>query len=69
MIQRIERVDEIPLMLNWLMQMGVHEVTDSIYKPHTNWDGLTYGKLAALFVTYVVHLTTGQKMVLWEFAW
>jgi transposase len=55
MQQRIERVDEIPLLLHWLDQMGVQEKIDSLWKPHGNWDGLSYGQLAKLFLTCVLH--------------
>ncbi len=55
MQQRIERVDEIPLLLHWLDQMGVQEKIDSLWKPHGNWEGLSYGQLAKLFLTYVLH--------------
>jgi len=30
MIQKIERVDVIPLVIHWLKQMRVHEVIDHI---------------------------------------
>ena len=36
-------------------QMGVQENIDSLWKPHGNWDGLSYGQLAQLFLTYVLH--------------
>ncbi len=55
MQQRIERVDDIPLLLEWLNRMGVREKIDSHWKPHGNWDGLSYGQLAQLFLTYVLH--------------
>ncbi len=52
MQQRIERVDEIPLLMHWLDQMGVQEKIDSLWKPHGNWEGLSYGQLTQLFLTY-----------------
>lgn len=52
MQQRIERVDDIPLLLEWLNRMGVREKIDSHWKPHGNWDGLSYGQLAQLFLTW-----------------
>ncbi len=58
MKQRIERVDSIPLIIHWLMQMKVHEIIDRIYAPHSNWQGLSYGQLALLFITYVLHSLT-----------
>jgi transposase len=55
MQQRIERVDDIPLILEWLGQMGVQEKIDSLWKAHGNWGGLSYGQLAQLFLAYVIH--------------
>ena len=38
--------------------MRVQETIDSIWLPHGNWGGLSYGQLATLFVTYVLHSLT-----------
>jgi transposase len=38
--------------------MEVHEIIDRIYTPHSNWQGLSYGQLALLFITYVLHSLT-----------
>jgi transposase len=54
--QRIERIDSIPLIFYWLMKMRVQEIIDTIWHPHTNWQGLSYGQLAVLFVIYVLHM-------------
>lgn len=54
-MQRIERVDDIPLILEWLTRMGVQEKIDSLWKPHGNWRGLSYGRLAQPFLAYVIH--------------
>jgi transposase len=56
--QRIERVDNIPLILYWLKQMGIVEIIDATFTPHTNWQSLSYGQLAVLFLTYVLHKRT-----------
>jgi len=55
---RIERVDTIPLIIACLMKMRTQEIIDAIFIPHTNWSGLSYGQLAVLFVTYVLHSLT-----------
>jgi hypothetical protein len=52
---KIERVDDIPLIFHWLMKMGVAELVDRIWPTHGNWKGLSYGQLAVLFITYMVH--------------
>jgi len=41
-----------------LERMDVKESIDSIFKPHGNWSGLSYGQLSVLFVTYVMHSMT-----------
>jgi transposase len=51
----IERVDELPIILHWLIKMRVQVIIDVIWHPHRNWIGLSYGQLAVLFVTYVIH--------------
>lgn len=53
--QRIERVDDIPLILHWLKKMRIAECIDAIWASHGNRQGLSYGQLAVLFITYVVH--------------
>jgi len=66
--QRIERVDDIPLLLHWLSTMKVQEVIDSIWQPHGNWDGLRYGQLAQLFIAYVIHTQTHTLCTMEEWA-
>jgi len=58
MAQKIERVDSIPIILAVLHRMGVQEIIDTVFVAHGNWSGLTYGQLAVLFVTYVLHSLT-----------
>ena len=58
MTQKIERIDTIPLIIGFLKQMRVQEAIDGIFKPHSNWSGLSYGQLAVVFVTYVLHSMT-----------
>ncbi len=53
--QKIERVDEIPLILNWLTKMRTAEMIDAVWYSHGNWQGLSYGQSAVLFITYVVY--------------
>lgn len=55
---KIERVDNIPIIVIWLLKMRVHEFIDSIWKPHGNWQGLSYGQLSVLFIAYVIQRRT-----------
>ena len=61
-IIRIERVDELPLILTWLLKMRIAEMIDGIWQAHGQWEGLSYGKLALLFVTYIIHQRSHRLM-------
>ena len=52
---QIERVDAIPILVTWLQHMAVAEHIDSHWTPHREWEGLRYGQLAVLFLTFVLH--------------
>ena len=56
--QKIERVDSLPLILYWLTKMRIQEAIDTIWHPHPNWQGLSYGQLAVLFIAYVLYMHT-----------
>jgi transposase len=50
-----ERIDELPLLIHWLKQMRVDVIIDSVLgPPHGNWEGLSYGEVALVFLTHVV---------------
>ena len=50
-----ERIDELPLLIYWLKQMRVDVIIDSVLgPPHGNWDGLSYGEVALVFITHIV---------------
>ena len=57
-MKRIERADSLPLILHWLLVMRVHEFIDVIWQPHGNWEGLSYGKLAVLFLAFILYTHT-----------
>jgi transposase len=58
MERRIERVDNIPLIIHWLLNMRLDEIIDGIYASRKNWEGLSYGQLSIFFLTYVIHSLT-----------
>ncbi len=62
MTQKIQRVDTIPLIIAILTRMGVRRVIDSVFIQHGNSSGLSYGQLAVLFVTYVLHSLTYHQI-------
>jgi transposase len=50
-----ERIDDVPLLISWLLQMQVGEIVDSILgPPHGNRQGLSYGQLAVVFIAYIL---------------
>lgn len=59
---RIERVDNLPIIINWLLKMQVHRHIDAIWTTHENWQGVSYGQLALLFVAYVIQRRTHRLM-------
>ena len=56
--QKIERVDGIPLIVHWLLKMRVPELIDAIWHPHSHWQGLSYGQLALLVLTFIIYTHT-----------
>lgn len=55
--KKIEQVDGIPLTVYWLLKMRVAEIIDRVLPhPHPNRQGLSYGQLAVLFLTYILYL-------------
>jgi transposase len=53
----IERADELPLLIYWLLRMRVDQIIDTVLPhPHPNRQGLSYGQLALIFIAFVVYL-------------
>jgi transposase len=50
-----ERIDNLPVVIYWLKRMQVDVIIDRVLGPgHGNWEGLSYGEVALVFVAYVV---------------
>jgi hypothetical protein len=50
-----ERIDELPVVIHCLKQMQVDVIIDRVLGPaHGNWEGLSRGELALVYVSYVV---------------
>ena len=49
-----ERVDDIPLLLNQIMQMGIPDILDENDPTHGNWDGLSLGWTAAIWLVHIL---------------
>jgi len=50
-----ERIDDIPVIVEWLRQMNVSKLIDqNLSRPHGNHQGLSFGQLSVLFLTYMI---------------
>lgn len=50
-----ERVDDIPVIIHWLSQMCIQSLLDQeLPLPHGNRQGLSYGQLAVLLLSYIL---------------
>lgn len=49
-----ERVDDIPLLTAFLKQMGVQSLLDRHFPTHGNWQGLSLGWLATVWLSYII---------------
>lgn len=50
-----ERIDELPVLVKCLKQMWVDTIIDSVLgPPHGNWEGLSYGELAVVFISHTL---------------
>ncbi len=50
-----ERIDDIPVIVKWLLNMGIAKCIDQkLKKPHGNHKGMSYGELSVLLLTYII---------------
>lgn len=50
-----ERVDDIPVIVEWLKQMEIAKWIDQkLSQPHGNHQGMSYGQLSVLLLTYII---------------
>jgi len=49
-----ERVDDIPLLLNQIMQMDIPIILDNNFPTHGNWDGLSLGWTTAIWLVHIL---------------
>jgi len=50
-----ERIDDIPLLMRWLLDMHIDQIVDNVLgTPHGNRQGLSYGQMAVVFVAYIL---------------
>ncbi|WP_295405495.1 hypothetical protein [uncultured Thiocystis sp.] len=53
-VTRIERVDDIPLLLAQLAKMEVASLLDQHFPTHGNWQGLTLGEVAVVWLASIL---------------
>lgn len=51
---KTERVDDIPLLLAQLERMGVQELLDKYFPRHGNWQGLSLGHIAIVWLSHIL---------------
>jgi len=49
-----ERVDDIPLLIHQLKQMKLPQLLDAHFPTHGNWNGLSLGWTATIWLTYIL---------------
>ncbi len=50
-----ERIDNIPVIVEWLKQMEIAKCIDQKLRPlHGNHKGMSYGQLSVLLLTYII---------------
>ena len=50
-----ERADDLPVIIHWLKQMEIEKLIDQeLPPPHGNRQGLSYGQLGVLLLTYMI---------------
>jgi transposase len=53
-IIKTERVDDIPLLLGQLERMGVQELLDKHFATHGNWQGMSLGQIAIVWLSHIL---------------
>jgi len=49
-----ERVDDIPLLIEWMEQMGLITLTNEYFPPHGNWKGLDPGRVLVGWLAHIL---------------
>lgn len=49
-----EQVDDIPLLLAVIKQMGLIDICNEQFKQHGNWEGLAIGHIIAVWLAYIL---------------
>ena len=63
----IERVDDIPVLLTQAEKIGIPDLLDSNFVPHGNWQGVSLGWTAVVWLTHI--LSEGDHRLNWVQSW
>src|SRR6516164_66878 len=63
-----ERVDDVPLLLGFLIRLGLPEVLDRHRPPHPLHQGLSNGRLITVWITYILSQADHRKSPVQEWA-
>jgi transposase len=59
---RVERLDDIPLLLALQQRIGLDEIIDSVIQRHPNQQGLSTGQLVIGWLTYILSQADHRKV-------
>jgi hypothetical protein len=49
-----ERVDDLPVLLTQIEQMGVQKLIDKHFPTHGNWQGKSLGSIAVIWLAHIL---------------
>ena len=49
-----ERIDDLPLLYSQIERMGIPELIDQYFPAHGNWQGLSFGKVLAVWLSHIL---------------
>jgi len=61
-----ERVDDIPLLLAVIKQMGIIDIFNEQFEQHGNWEGLAVGYIITIWLAYILSEGDHRKSYLQE---
>jgi transposase len=53
-VAKPERVDDIPILLEQMAKMGIASLLDKHFPRHGNWQGLSLGQVAVVWLAYIL---------------
>ena len=60
-VTKIERVDDVPLLLAQMEKMGVARLLDKHFPMHGNWKGISLGQVVVVWLALSAAVGRNQK--------